>query len=77
MLRGDTIDTIKITELPILDRYSTGSSISKKNIKDVNIQVSLVKKEEEEKVNIQKTIEKPKISLKEIDDRLLTIDDIL
>jgi len=77
VLRGDTIDTIKITELPILDRYSTGSSISKKNIKDVNIQVNLIKKEEEEKVNIQKMIEKPKLSIKEIDDRLLTIDDFL
>ena len=77
ILRSDTIEIIKITELPILDRYSTGSNITKKNIKDANVEVSLVKNEVDEEINIKPTSEKPKISLKEIDDRLLTIDDFL
>lgn len=77
VLRTDEITTLKITELPILDRYSTGSMISKKTINDINIQVSLIKKEEEEVVNIKETQEKPRPSLKEIDERLLTIDDFL
>ena len=77
ILRSDTIDTIKITELPILDRYSTGSSITKKKLLDVNLEVSLIKKEEEISINIKENVEKPRISLKEIDDRLLTIDDFL
>ena len=77
VLRTDEITTLKITELPILDRYSTGSAISKKNINDINIQVSLIKKDEEEVINIKETQEKPRPSLKEIDERLLTIDDFL
>ena len=77
ILRSDTIEIIKITELPILDRYSTGSNITKKNIKDANVEVSLIKNEVDEEINIKPTSEKPKISLKEIDDRLLTIDDFL
>ena len=77
ILRSDTIEIIKITELPILDRYSTGSNITKKNIKDANVEVSLVKNEVDAEINIKPTSEKPKISLKEIDDRLLTIDDFL
>ena len=77
ILRSDTIEIIKITELPILDRYSTGSNITKKNIKDANVEVSLVKNEVDAEINIKPTREKPKISLKEIDDRLLTIDDFL
>lgn len=77
VFRSDTIDKVKITELPILDRYSTGSSITKKQISDVSIDVNLVKKEESENVNIIKSVEKPRISLKEIDERLLTIDDFL
>ena len=79
ILRSDTIDTIKLTELPILDRYSTGSMITKKQLTDVNVVVELIKKDTEEIVNIKENvnIEKPRISIKEIDDRLLTIDDFL
>ena len=76
ILQSDTIETIKITELPILDRYSIGGNITKKSIKDINIEVSLVKNDTAE-INIKPMKEKTKISLKEIDDRLLTIDDFL
>ena len=77
VLRSDEILEIKLTELPILDRYSTGSTISKKNILDCNLKVSLIKKDDITENNIKEVKEKPKISLKEIDERLLTIDDFL
>ena len=77
ILRSDTIDTIKLTELPIMDRYSTGSIITKKNILDVNLQSELEKKDNGEKITITKEVEKKRPSLKEIDEKLLTIDDFL
>ena len=77
VLRNGEVETIKLTELPILDRYSTGSQITKKDITDVNISITLQKKEEINKVEIKEVSEKPKISIKEIDERLLTIDDFL
>ena len=77
ILRTDEIMEMKLTELPILDRYSTGSTISKKEIIDANISVSLQKKTDNNISSIKETPEKPKISLKEIDERLLTIDDFL
>lgn len=109
-IKTDGIKTIKISEIPILDRYSTGSVLVKENIKDVFRIVDLTKKDEillldeptdseilkngiididtipvqddikpaeEEKVEKVKTIPKEKVSLKEIDDRLMTIDDFL
>ena len=77
VIRSSENIIMKLTELPILDRYSTGSTIAKNNIEDVNILVSLEKKEKEVEVNIQPTTTKPRISIQEIDDRLLTIDDFL
>ncbi|MBQ8892591.1 MAG: DNA topoisomerase IV subunit A [Bacilli bacterium] len=77
VLRTDEIVELKLTELPIMDRYSTGSAISKKEIIDCNIKVNLVKKNEKIENKIDENVEKPKISLKEIDERLLTIDDFL
>ena len=77
VIRSSENIIMKLTELPILDRYSTGSTITKNNIEDVNILVSLEKKEKEVEVNIQPTSTKPRISIQEIDDRLLTIDDFL
>ena len=82
---------MKLTELPIADRYSTGSLISKHQLTDAFILANLTsqtKEEEtlpiveEEEVEILEVEEKPvpkkeKISLKEIDDRLMTIDDFL
>lgn len=77
-LKNDDIKIIKSTEIPILDRYSTGSQISKKAIKTAFINVELVKKDDiVEEVSIIPETEIKKVSLKEIDDRLMTIDDFL
>mgnify|MGYP000438150611 FL=1 len=44
-LKGSNITEIKVTELPISDRYSTGKEIIKNNIDDVFIYTDLIKKE--------------------------------
>ena len=66
------IEFVKVTEGAILDRYSTGTAISKLELQDVFIEQDLNKKEE---VEIKE--EKPQVSLQEIDNRILTIDDFL
>ena len=87
-LKTDKITEIKITELPILDRYSTGKEIIKGQPLDAFIISSLEKpiKEQETLIDEPEIIEvieekkipkKEKVSLKEIDDKLMTIDDFL
>ena len=91
-IKNGEINTIKLTELPIADRYSTGSQISKHQLNDAFIIATLIRPEknqekievlEEEKPQIIEVIEEKKpskkeqISLSEIDDRLMTIDDFL
>ena len=106
-LKGTTVNYIKLTDLPIADRYSVGSNISKNKIYDAFLPVEIEtkkdidknnepidkeiieKKEEEqlcldtgiekEKIDTPKPVEKKKeeVSLKEIDDKLLTIEDFL
>ena len=91
-LKNQDINTIKLTELPIADRHSIGSQISKHEIQDAFVIASLERKEEEQsqiesltndepkiiKVIEEKEIKKKeKIDLKAIDDRLMTIDDFL
>ena len=87
-LRNGDINIVKFTEFPIADRYSTGTSISKHELTDAFIVANLSKLEEhqeklldEEPVLITKeektTPKKEQISLQEIDDRLMTIDDFL
>lgn len=71
----------KLTEIPIMDRYSVGSTISKEKVLDV-YEVTSIFKDEEKKQVIEPTIKeetKPKndVSLKEIDDKFMTIDDFL
>ena len=80
---------MKLTELNILDRYSTGGQISKHNLTDSFLIATLKRREEikqedssdedEKEVEpLEKTVsKKEKVSLKEIDDRLMTIDDFL
>lgn len=74
---------IKLTEIPIMDRYSTGSSIIKSNINNVYDKVSLIKLDDinnkviSEPVKKEEIKEKKEISLKEIDDKFMTIDDFL
>ncbi len=120
-LKGNDIEYVKLTELPIADRYSTGSVITKLKLTEAFIRADLQSKEDigssnittdttehvvepikEEKVEekpriiIEKLVDVPetktepkkevkkeekrakeKVSLKEIDDRLLTIEDFL
>ena len=88
-IKNGEIETLKLTELTIADRYSTGSQISKHNLTDSFIIATLKRREEQKQESIsveeekqeqqqEKIIpKKEKISLKEIDDRLMTIDDFL
>ena len=79
---GNDIEEIKVTELPIADRYSTGSQIARQKISEVFIVPTLSKIEtEDESENIQvaspmEIIEK-EVSLDSIDERIMTIDDFL
>ena len=78
----NNIKELKLTEIPIMDRYSTGSTISKNKIEDVYEVVSL-EKDDNKSISVSKPIkkeeskEKKEISLKEIDDKFMTIDDFL
>lgn len=65
------INEIKLTEIPISDRYKTGSTISKNNILEVYEIKELVSQNEKKK------IEKENISLEDVDKKILTIDDFL
>ena len=77
-IKSSDIKVLKNTEIPILDRYSVGSQISKENINAAFINAELIKKDEiKEEVNITIEKQEPKVSLKEIDDRLMTIDDFI
>lgn len=91
-LKNSDINIIKLTELPISDRHSIGSQLTKHNLTDAfqeSILVRSTKEQidltdekviEEKDVVVEKEESKPKkekISLKEIDDRLMTIDDFL
>jgi len=87
-IKNSSINEIKLTELSIADRYSTGTQISKHNINSAFLVAALTRNKKEQatlKVEIEKPEEeikkvipkKENISLKEIDDRLMTIDDFL
>ena len=86
-LRNGEIVIVKVTELPIVDRYSTGSQITKQKLNDAFVvaglskikkeQDTLVEVDEEEVKEEVKVPKKDQISLQEIDDRLMTIDDFL
>ena len=74
---------LKLTEIPIMDRYSTGSNISKSKIDTVCEYIELKKDDVKEKKEVSKPVtkeeskEKKEVSLKEIDDKFMTIDDFL
>ena len=91
-LKNSDINTIKLTELPISDRHSIGSQLTKHTLVDAFQEATLIRSTKEqidlidEKVLEEKDVvvekeepksKKEKISLKEIDDRLMTIDDFL
>ena len=61
-LKNDDIITIKLTELPIADRYSTGSQISKHQLNDAFIIATLIRPEKnQEKIEVLEETEKPEI----------------
>ena len=76
-IKTDEINEIKLTELSIMDRYSTGNNITKKKIVDAFLVCNFIKKGDNNNPSINKEVEKPRISLKEIDERLITIDDYI
>ena len=77
-IKTNEIITFKLTEIPIMDRYSTGSQISKKEIIDAFINSEMIKlKDVTSDSKIEEKKETKKVSLKEIDDRLMTIDDFI
>lgn len=60
------IKKLKITELPIMDSYSTGSVITKAKVLEVFV-----------KTNLEKIEEEKSIDLKKVDEEILIIDDFL
>lgn len=81
IINGD-INVMRPTEIPIMDRYSTGSSISKHEIISAFKLQELTKKEDfesnnQEEIEVLEEVKEKRISLKEIDERLMTIDDFL
>lgn len=88
-IKNEDIKTLKLTELPIADRHSIGSLISKKTLQDAFLVATLTPASLEETALREETVgnieeekvtepsKKDRISLKEIDDRLMTIDDFL
>ena len=74
-----TIDgniVLKASELPIMDRYSTGSQISKKQIEEAYL-VSEIEKVEDNEENTKIDVVETKVSLQSVDERFMTIDDFL
>ncbi len=69
----EKIEYIKVTDLPIVDRYSTGSSITKQNILDTFIETELT----DFKVEEQVVVKKEEVNLDSVDERIMTIDDFL
>ena len=78
-LKNSEIIEIKVTELPITDRYSTGTTITKHKIKEAFIIQDLKTKKEAKEENevIEETPKKDQVNLDDIDNRLMTIDDFL
>ena len=76
-IKTDEMREIKLTELSIMDRYSTGNNITKKKINDAYLVCNLIKKGDSDTASINKDVQKTRISLKEIDERLITIDDYI
>ncbi len=73
-LKNSNIEYIKITELPILDRYSTGKELLKSKIDDAFIECKL---EDDNIKEVPKKPAKETVDLEDVDKRLMTIDDFL
>ncbi len=73
--KRDEIVSIKVTELPILDRYSTGATVCKGDIVDI---FKVFKPISNDNATIDKVLEdNEKTSLDSIDSKIMTIDDFL
>ena len=69
------INYIKATEAQIMDRYSTGSVISKNKLVTIFEKQSLTK--EEDLIKEEKVEDKPRPELSEIDKKIISLDDYL
>lgn len=73
--------TVKLNEMPIMDRYSNGSYVVKDRVTDVYTIESIKSKDDIEVSDITEVVlpdnTKNQTSLKEVDDRFMTIDDLL
>lgn len=80
-VRTSEVKYFKASEIPIMDRYSTGSILVKESIKNSFKNVELLKKDDISNNSSTNTLSDEKVSkkssLKEIDDRLMTIDDFI
>ena len=65
---------LKASEFPIVDRYSTGSQLTKQIIETAYIVSDITKAEDIDEV--EETTPEP-ISLQSVDERIMTIDDFL
>ena len=70
---------VKLTEIPIMDRYSNGSYIVKDKINNVYLDYSTICVDNVINNDIDNNIKQEVVtkSLKEVDDRIMTIDDLL
>ena len=70
----EDIEVIKLTDLPIVDRYSTGSTICKGQLVDTFIECELTNPNV-----VDSVVEVPKkeVSLDSVDQKMMTIDDFL
>lgn len=68
---------IRINEIPIMDRYSNGSYIIKDRIISSYELAGLISKEDSSSSKEEVKIEKKEMSLKEIDDKLSSIDSLM
>ncbi len=76
-LKTSEINEVKLTEFKVADRYSTGTSITKEYISQTFIKKGLEQAINNQTIDEENIVETKKISLKEIDERLMTIDDFI
>ena len=73
---NDDIVEVKITEFPIADRYSTGTQFTKEHLLDFFIKKELINMDQEQE-KVESVPVKKNVSLEEVDERIMTIDDFL
>ncbi len=71
------VKEVKITEIPIMDRYSNGSYVIKDRIISSYMITDMISKDDIKIDSNSSTIEKKEVSLKAIDDALASVDSII